>query len=302
MEERTNLNLKQLKVFYHVARQMNFTRAAAHLFITQSAVTKAIDSLEESLGVRLFVRERHRLTMTEAGLVLQNFADKIIRLACEAEEAVTALGVNPQGVLRLGTTKTFARYLMPPYMIRFHEAYPQVRIQMSEGTSREMVTGVLEGQVDVAIVGRVSYDEGVETFPFPDKPSDKLVVVMNPTHRLAGRLKVDITDLADEPLLLREKGSGMRGKVMELFEKRGIVPNIMLEAASIDFTKELIGKGAGIGILGTMSVEEDLKAGTFRAADLETENLTIPIDLVLPAEGYRPLSTRTFLAFITGGE
>lgn len=298
MDNRFNLNLKQLKVFHHVARHMSFTKAATDLFITQPAVTKAIDSLEESLGTRLFTRGRNHLALTEAGLVLQTFAERISRLACEAEEAVSALATNPHGVLRFGTTKTFARYLMPPYMMGFHERFPQIRIQMNEGTSNEMVQGVIDGHYDIAVVGRIPYGDEVETIPFADRPSDPLQVVMNPSHTLAGRSKVSIQDLAQEPLLLREKGSGMRAKVLELFGKENIVPNIVLEAANLDFTKELIRRGAGIGILGLMSVAEELREGVFKAAQLGEESLAISIDLVLPGEGYRSVATRSFIDFI----
>lgn len=299
--ERFDLNLKQLKVFQQVAAHMSFTRAAKDLFITQSAVTKAIDSLEEYLGTRLFVRRRNQISLTEAGLVLQSFADKIQRLAVEAEQAVTALASNPQGVLRLGSTKTFARHLLPGYMIRFHEQYPGLRIQMSEGTSGEMVQGVLDGRVDIAVVGRIEYHEGVESHPFPDRPADPLVVAMTPSHRLAGQKKVEIADLKDEPLLLREKGSGMRYKVMELFRSEGVVPNIVLEAANVDFTKELIKKGAGLGILGLMSVEDEMKRGIFTVLELGPRNLSIPIDIILPGEGYRSMATKSFLRFILEG-
>lgn len=302
MQGKCDLNLKQLKVFYHVAAHMNFTKAAAELFITQSAVTKAMDSLEEYLGTRLFVRQRQQLSLTEAGLVLQTFANRIYRLATEAEEAVSSLAVNPGGVLRIGTTKTFARHLMPTFMIGFHEACPLVRIQMSEGTSNEMVQAVVNGHVDVAVVGRVPYPEAIDSHPFPARTQDPLVVVMTPGHRLAARERVLVSDLRLEPLLLRETGSGMRAKVMELFGKEGIVPNIVLEAANVDFTKELIRRGAGIGILGLMSVEEELREGIFKAARLGEKDLSISIDMIVPREGYRSHSTRSFVDFILGGK
>jgi DNA-binding transcriptional LysR family regulator len=130
---RFDLNLKQLKVFYYVARRLSFTQAARELFITQPAVTKQIDALEQHCETRLFVRERGGLTLTEAGAVLFSYARQIMRLAFEAEQAVSDLKRNPHGVLRLGTTKTFARYLMPPYILRFHEAFPRIRIQLDEG-------------------------------------------------------------------------------------------------------------------------------------------------------------------------
>lgn len=301
MESRGNLNLKQLRVFYHVGRNMSFTKAASELFITQSAVTKAIDSLEDGLGVRVFVRERGTLALTEAGSVLLSYAEKICRMALEAEEALASLAANPAGVLRLGTTKTFARYLMPSHMLAFHEAFSDVRIQMTEGSSRQLAEWIAEGHLDVAVVGRIAYPEKIFSTPFPHRKADPLVVVMNPGHHLSGRNRLTVADIAREPLLLREKGSGMRQKVLELFDRESLVPNILLEASSIDFTKEMIQRGAGIGILGLMSVEEEIGAGTFTAAELGAGELSIPIDIIFPASGYRPLAARSFLDFIAPG-
>jgi DNA-binding transcriptional LysR family regulator len=119
--------------------------------------------------------------------------------------------------------------------------------------------------------------------------------VVPPDHRLADRERVFFDDIRDEPLLLREQGSGVRRKVLELFRLRALQPNIFLEAANIDFTKELIRKGAGIGLLGRMSVSRDLARGNLRAIPLESDELAIQIDVVLPKEGYRPLVTRTFV-------
>jgi DNA-binding transcriptional LysR family regulator len=297
---RFDLNLKQLKVFYFVADRLSFTKAARELFITQPAVTKQVEALEQQCETRLFVRDRHGLALTEAGLVLFSYAEKIMRLAAEAEQAVSNVQRNPHGVLRIGTTKTFARYLLPPYMLRFHEAFPKIRIQLDEGSSQEMAASVLQGHNDVAVVGRVPYDGGLEPVPFPGRDSDRLVVVLPPTHRLAGQKGVCLEDIRGEPLLLREKGSGVRRLILERFEQKGIRPNILLEAGNVDFTKELIRRGAGIGILGMMSIEEELREGTLKAIPLESEGFVIFIDILLAREGYRPVAVRSLLEFLLG--
>ena len=297
---RVDLNLKQLRVFYFVGRHLSFTQAARDLFITQPAVTKQIEALEQYCETRLLVRDRHGLTLTEAGSVLFSYAEKIMRLAAEAEQAVAGLKTSPHGVLRLGTTKTFARYLMPPYMLRFHDAFPKIRIQLDEGSSQQMAASVLEGHNDLAVVGRVPYPEGLEAIPFPGRGPDPLVVVVAPGHRLDGANAVKLEDICDEPLLLREKGSGVRRLVLEQFERKGLRPNVLLEAGNVDFTKEMIRRGAGIGILGMMSIEAELREGSLRAVPLESEGFLIHIDLLQPREGYRPVAARSFLEFLLG--
>jgi DNA-binding transcriptional LysR family regulator len=297
---RFDLNLKQLKVFYFVARHLSFTQAAKDLFITQPAVTKQIEALEQHCETRLLVRDRHGLTLTEAGSVLFSYAERIMRLAAEAEQAVAGLKASPHGVLRLGTTKTFARYLMPPHMLRFHDAFPKIRIQLDEGSSQEMATSVAEGHNDLAVVGRIPYADGIEAVPFPGRGPDPLVLVVPPGHPLARAKAVALEDIRDEPLLLREKGSGVRRLVLEQFERRGIRPNVLLEAGNVDFAKEMIRRGAGVGVLGMMSIEEDLREGTLVAVPIDSEGFLIYIDLLLPSEGYRPLAARSFLEFLLG--
>lgn len=295
---RFDLNLKQLKVFYYVAERLSFTQAAKELFITQPAVTKQIDALEQQCETRLFVRERQGLALTETGSVLFSYVEKIMRLASEAEQAVSNLKMTPHGVLRIGTTKTFAHYLMPPYILQFHEAFPKIRIQLDEGSSQEMAASVLSGHNDLAVVGRVPYDPGLETLPFPTQACDQLAIVVAPRHPLATRADVALEEIRDEPLLLREKGSGVRRLVLEQFEAQGLRPNILLEAGNVDFIKELVRRDAGIGILGLMSVQRELREGTLVAVPIRSEGFTIFIDLVLPREGYRPMAARSFLEFL----
>lgn len=293
-----DLNLKQLKVFYYVAECLSFTQAAKELYITQPAVTKQIDAIEQQCETRFFTRDRQGLALTEAGSVLFSYAERIMRLASEAEQAVSDLKSNPHGVLRVGTTKTFARYLMPPYILRFHEAFPKIRIQLDEGSSQEMAASVLQGHNDLAVVGRVPYDPGLETMPFPDLSCDPMVIAVPPTHRLASSSGVSLEEIRDEPLLLREKGSTVRRLILERFEARGVRPNILLEAGNVDFIKELVERGAGIGILGMMSIERELKEGTLVAVPIRADGFTIYVDLLLPKEGYRPMAARTFINFL----
>lgn len=297
-----DLNLKQLKVFYYVARHLSFTKAAEELFVTQPAVTMQVDSLERHYGTRLFTRERKQLALTEAGAMLYSYAERIMILAFEADQAMLNLKVHPHGVLRIGTTKTWARVLMPSYVLRFQERCPQLRIQLDEGSSEEMALSVLYGRNDLAIVGRVAYDERLEIIPFPGHPRDEVVFVVPADHPLAGRSHITIEEIAPLPLLLRERGSGIRRVILAHAEEHGAELNVMLEAGSVPFIKDLILKGAAVSILTRISVEEELRAGTLKAVSFAGEGLAINIDLVVPKEGYRSPAVRSFLDFLSGLE
>ena len=298
---RFDLNLKQLKVFYYAARHLSFTRAAEELFITQPAVTMQISALERQYGLRLFVRQKNRLALTEAGELLYSYAEKIMEMAFEAERALFHLKANPHGVLRIGTTKTFARHLLAPYILRYQAAFPRVRIQVDEGSSEEMALSVLYGRNDLAIVGRIPYPDRLEAVPFPARPTDELVLIVPPGHRLAGRRRVELRDLEGESVVLRERGSGTRHALLSRAEREGVSLDVLLEAGNVDFIKDLVRTGAGVSVVGEISVRDEVARGDLVALPF-ADPLPIHIDVVLPREGPRLLPVRSFLDFLLAEE
>ncbi|MBI5440552.1 MAG: LysR family transcriptional regulator [Deltaproteobacteria bacterium] len=292
---RFDLNLKQLKVFYYVAKHLSFTRAAEDLFITQPAVTMQISSLERQYGLPLFSRKKNELTLTEAGSVLLPYAEKLVEIGFEAERALFNLKANPQGVLRLGTTKAIARYLLSPYIVRFQNSFPRVRIKVDEGSSEEMALSVIYGRNDLAIVGRIPRDEKLEAIPFPAHPTDEMLLIVPEGHALAGKSRVTLEEIGSEPLIIRERGSGSRHVILEAFRERGITPTVLLEAGNVDFIKDLVERGAGVTILPRMNVDRELQEGRFRGVPLAGEGLAIHVDIVLPKDGYRRLAVESFL-------
>jgi DNA-binding transcriptional LysR family regulator len=296
---RFELNLKQLKVFYYVAKHLSFTRAAEELFITQPAVTMQVSALERQYGLPLFSRKKNELTLTEAGAVLFTYAEKLVELGFEAERALFNLKANPHGVLRIGTTKNVGRYVLSPYILQFQTSFPRVRIKVDEGSSEEMALSVLYGRNDLAIVGRIPYDEKLDATPFPKHETDELLLAVPEGHRLAQKAAVTLEDIAHEPLILRERGSGIRHVILEAFRQKGMTPTILLEAGNIEFIKDLVERGAGVSVLAKMSVESELQAGTLRVVPFAEGGLAIHVDIVVPKEGYRPLAVASFLKAIT---
>lgn len=295
---RFDLNLKQLKVFYFVAKHLSFTRAAEDLFITQPAVTMQISSLERQYGLTLFSRKKNELTLTEAGSVLFAYAEKLVEIGFEAERALFNLKANPHGVLRIGTTKAIGRYILSPCILSFQSAFPLVRIKVDEGSSDEMAMSVVYGRNDLAIVGRIPYDAKLEAVAFPGHETDELLLVVPPEHAFARLPEIALEAIGQEPLILRERGSGIRHVVLEAFERRGMTPNVLMEASNVDFIKDLIERGAGISVLSRMSVAKEVEEGALRAIPLAGEPLAIHVDVVLPRDGYRPQAVESFLSSV----
>ncbi len=294
-----DLNLKHLKVFYYVAKNLSFTKAAQELFVTQPAVAMQIDALEKHYGIPLLSRKKRQLSLTEAGQAFYEYAERIMHLAFEADRTVLDMKQFPTGVLRLGTTKTWARYLMPSYILAFQHQYPEVQIQLSDGTSEDMAFSVLHGQNDVAIVARMPYDPRLESMPFPGHERDQLVLVVHPKHRLARRKKIYLRELADESLILRGRGSGIREAILHEATQQDLQMNVILEAGSAEFIKAMVVQGAGLSVLTMLSVEEEERAGRVKSVPLADPGLWLNIDVVVRREGYRSNAVRSFLSFLS---
>lgn len=291
------LNLRQLTVFYYVAKNLSFTRAAEELFISQPAVTMQIAALEELYGLPLFSRKKNKLTLTEAGEALFPYAEKLMEIGYQAERVLLNMKANPHGLLRIGTTKTFARYLLTPFILKFREAYPQISIKIDEGSSDEIVLSILYGRNDIAIVGRVDYPERVETFPFMGHESDALVALVPKDHRFAGKKSVSLEELTDEPLILRERGSSTRSVTLAAMDSIGITPKVHLESGNIDVIKDLVEKGIGISILGDIALKDIVDRPGLRIVAVEGMP-RLPIDIVLPIGGHRPQAINAFLDIV----
>lgn len=294
-----DMNLKHLKVFYFVAKNLSFTKAAQELFVTQPAVAMQIDALEKHYGIPLFTRKKRQLAMTEAGQALFEYAERVMQLAFEAHRTLLDMKQYPCGVLRLGTTKTWARYLMPSYIMAFQHRFPEIQIHLSDGTSEDMAFSVLHGQNDVAIVARMPLDPRLESMPFPGHERDQLVLVVHPKHRLAHRKKILLRELTDEQLILRGRGSGIREAILHAATEQGLNMNVILEAGSAEFIKAMVAQGAGVSILTMLSVEEEERAGRMKSVPLADPGLWLNIDVVSRRDGYRSQAVRSFLTFLS---
>lgn len=295
-----DLNFKQLKAFYYVAKHLSFTRAAQDLFVSQPAVTMQVDALERHFGVRLLNRDKKHLTLTQEGAVLFSYAERIMLIAYEASNAMHDLREHPRGILRVGTTKTWARVLMPRFITGFHSRFPDIRIQLDDGSSEEMALSVCYGRNDLAIVGRVAYGPELEAMPFPAHERDEVVLVCSPEHPLARRETVTLEDLVPLPLILREQGSGIQQMLQRLAADSGITLQVLLESSSVPFIKDLVAKQVGVSVLTRISVEDEAQEGSLAVVPFADGGLWLHIDIVTAKEGYRSAATNRFLEYLAG--
>ncbi|MFC1834899.1 LysR substrate-binding domain-containing protein, partial [Thermodesulfobacteriota bacterium] len=273
-----DINLNQLKAFYYAAKCGGITRAAETLCITQPAVSLQIKALEAHYDVQLFVRRRKRLELTPLGKRLYEVCTKAFTHVGEAELLLMQAKQFAGDILKIGSTKTLVRYLLARYIARFQESFPKVQIELDEGKSEAMVQSVLEHRNDIAIVGRVPYDPDLTVIPFLE---DELVLLAAPEHRLAAEEEVSLRDIRDETFILREKGSGTRRLIEQVFQKAGIVSSAFIETGNVDFIKQMVKIGKGLALLARMGVDRDFNNGELKAVKLTEGPFVLGIDIVV---------------------
>jgi len=286
------LNLNQLRIFYHTAKRLSFTGAARDLFITQPAVSAQIKSFEDLCGLKLFRKRGKTLHLTEEGSILYDLSRRIFECEREMENAIEEMKALKRGVLRIGTTKTYARYFMPDIISRFHEAYPYIKVQLNEGSSLEMAESLLDFQNEVAIIAKAADHPDVVFSPFSQ---EEVVLITSPGHRLSEKEYVTVDELASEPIIMKERGSGTRKLAGELFRERGLVPNILMETGNTEFIKQLVQRGEGIAFLVRATVALELQEGKLNAVSIAGRKLLLDVSIARLKNQTLSLSGKVFL-------
>ncbi|MBW2205976.1 MAG: LysR family transcriptional regulator, partial [Deltaproteobacteria bacterium] len=270
------INFNQLRVFYHAARYENFTMAAEKLFITQPAVTAQIKLFEEHCNLKLFKKKGRKIYLTDEGKILYDYARQVFDYEKEIDDVIEDLHALKRGMLRLGTTKTYARYFMPFMMTSFHETYPQVKIHLDEGSSQAMTLSLLEIKNEVAVIAKAVDHPDVHFIPFSQ---EELVFILSPEHPLAVKKAVSFKDLKNEPIIMKEIGSGTRKLVDGLFEKNGIIPSILMETSNTEFIKQLVQRGDGLSFVVREAVARELQEGKLATVPIEGKKIYLDVSI-----------------------
>ncbi|MGD8282666.1 MAG: LysR substrate-binding domain-containing protein [Desulfobacterales bacterium] len=272
------LNFNQFRVFYHAAKHLNFTVAASELFITQPAVTAQVKSFEEACNLKLFKKRARRVYLTDEGRILFDFAERIFKYEKEIENTIDDMRELKRGILSLGTTKAYARYFMPLMISNFHKNYPNIKIQLNEGSSLDMIYSLLDFKIEVAVIARAMDHPEVNFFPFS---KEEMAIIVAPNHPLTRTRKKSISfkELADEPFIMKENGSGTRKLVEQLFEKEGCEPNALMETSNTEFIKQLVQRGEGVSFLVREAVAAEIADKMLAEVPLKGQKIYLEVSI-----------------------
>jgi LysR family transcriptional regulator, transcriptional activator of the cysJI operon len=255
----------RLKVFRTVAEQLNFRKAAEHLFLTQPAVTLQIKALEDDLGVRLFDRAANSVSLTPQGTLLLGYATKIATLVSEAEQELGAEDGKVSGELSLGVSTTIAQYVLPRLLGAFLDEHPRVQFSLHSGNTDEVVHLLLESKLSIGLIEGPARDRGIRTEHFMQ---DELVLITPPAFE-SNRLSRD--QLLASSLLMREHGSGSRHVVETALEKAGLRLKTFKKVMDLDSTetiKSAVEAGLGIGFVSRWAISKELELGALKIAEV----------------------------------
>lgn len=289
---------RRLQVFYTVARQLSFTKAAEQLFMTQPAVTFQVKQLEEQFNTRLFERSHGKISLTPAGRLVMDFAERILALSEEMETRVGELTGAMSGPLLLGASTTIAEFVLPRILGEFRVAHPQVHTHLTVGNSEMIENRVADHALDLGLIESPSHLPGLVTVVCCE---DELVLICAPAHKFAKAGSVKPDDLPGEPFVSRELGSGTREFTDQYLRRCRVAPedlNIVMELGSPETIKGVVETGLGISIMSRARVFKERKLGMLVAVPLEPR-LIRTFSFVHPREKFRSKLLTAFVEFAT---
>lgn len=282
------MNIKQLEVFLAVAETGSFSKGANATFITQSTVSQHISALEREFELPLFDRTGKGALLTEAGKLLALHAGRILADLRGAELALHRFKGAEEATLKVGGSNIPADYMIPAALPRLLQRFPGLTTTVCQGDSRGILDKLLREEVELCVVGSRFNLEGIDYAPLGQ---DVIRLVTNRDHPWGRRAAVTVDEIASEPLIFRESGSGTGKSVLEALEQAGMNPRTLQIKAvlgSNEAIKQAVMGGLGVSFVSELSVRQELARGELAA--VAVQGLEIVRRFHLAARAGRALS------------
>lgn len=285
------MELSQLETFLAVAEEKSFSRAAVRLYRTQPAVSQVIRKLEESLGEVLFDRAARDGSLTAAGVLLRDYALRLMALRREATSAIGELKSLERGRLHMAANEYTCTYLLPA-IDEFRRAYPHITV-----TVQRMLASHIPDELNLRAfeMGVVSFRPDPEQFRTIAVYGDSLSLIVSPGHPLAGAQRVSITDLGKESFIAHNVASPLRRKVIETFQRYRTPLNMDIELPTIEAIKRFVSMGNGVALVPHLTVARELETGELVAVTVTELELKRVLRLIHRRHGSLSYAATAFL-------
>jgi len=251
------MDLNQLETFLAVADERSFSKAAVRLHRTQPAISQVIRKLEESIGEMLFDRAARDGSLTAAGVLLRDYALRLLALRREANSALGELKNLERGRLHLAANEYTSMYLLPA-VDAFRREFPQINV-----TVHRMLASHIQEELTLRTfeIGVISFRADPVQFRTIAVYGDSLAFIVSPYHPLAGAKRVSITDLGQQNFIAHNVTSPLRRKVIEAFQRYRTPLNMVVELPTIEAIKRFVAMGNGVALVPHLTVARELASG-----------------------------------------
>jgi DNA-binding transcriptional LysR family regulator len=289
------MELRHLEIFCKIVELKSFSKAADALYLTQPTLSSHIKALESTLDTRLLDRLGREVIPTKAGSILYSYAKEIVRLKKEAKQALNQFLGKIAGSLDIGGSNIPGVYILPSLLCEFKRTYPDISVTLKIGDTKEIAEMILEGKVEIGVVGARIEDSTIENSEFL---KDFLILVAPQSYNGG---KISKKGLKEVPLIFREKGSGSRLVLEKTFAEHGIDIadlNIVAELGSTEAVKQAVKSGLGLSVLSKRAVQDELVTNVLK--EVKTEYLSIHRSFYIITHKQRVKSPlcETFLEFL----
>ncbi|WP_374962669.1 LysR family transcriptional regulator [Spongiibacter tropicus] len=285
-----NYTLRQLSIFLAVARHENVSRAAADLKLSQSAASAALQALENNYGVSLFERQGNKLSLNAVGRSLRRDAEVLYAHCQEFDQRLRSHG--ELGHLKVGASFTIGNHLVVRYLADYLSLYPEADVQLTTANTPEVVSKVLNYEVDVGMIEREIQHRDLELIPWME---DELIVFCSASHPLAEKQSLSDRDIKSARWVLREPDSGAR----HTFDRAlaGLLPeiNIYREFRHNEAIKSAVESGLGIGCLSQVVLQKDFQNGTLVPLKLSRRDMRRRFYFALPRKRHDKAAVRDWI-------
>jgi LysR family hydrogen peroxide-inducible transcriptional activator len=246
------MDLDQLRYFLQIAQRQSFTRAAEDLVISQPALSRSIQKLEEELGQPVFERKTRSVTLTDAGTLLQSRAQQVLTILEDTKAEITDDGQS--GRVRVGAIPTIAPYFLPEVLRNFSQEYPQATIIVQENTTDALLKSCRQGEIDLAVLAlplRVKYLEVEELF------EEELLLVLPPDHPLVEKKAIRLSDVKPYAFVLLNEAHCLSDNIASFCRDRSFQPVAVDRTSQLAMVQELVSLSHGVSMIPQMARQRD---------------------------------------------
>ncbi len=289
--------LDQLRILKAISAEGSFKRAADSLYVSQPAVSLQVQNLERQLDVPLFDRGGRRAQLTEAGHLLLSYGDRILTLCQETVRAIEDLQNLQGGTLVIGASQTTGTYLMPRLIGLFRQQYPEVAVQLHVHSTRRTCWSVVNGQIDLAIIGGEVPSEVYESLVIVPYAEDELALILPPAHPLVAVKTIQKEDLYKLKFIVLDAQSTTR-KVIDQILTGGDIDTrrlkVEIELNSIEAIKNAVQAGLGVAFVSVSAIEKELQLGVLQRVSVENVAVKRVLSLIFNPHRYRSKAAEAF--------